>query len=74
MQTFAALELSPISRPLLAVGLTVVVAAAALGGCRSSTRHHWCDDTGRNNRADAEFEGFTLASCVIPQVSITVRL
>ncbi|MEC5193448.1 hypothetical protein RCH17_003756 [Arthrobacter sp. MP_M7] len=32
----------------------------------------WCDDTGRNNRADAKAAAFTLASCAMPQESITI--
>lgn len=32
----------------------------------------WCDDTGRNNRAQAETHTFTLVSCVMPQESITI--
>jgi hypothetical protein len=32
----------------------------------------WCDDTGRNNRADAKAPAFTLASCAMPQESITI--
>lgn len=32
----------------------------------------WCDDTGRNNRAQAGPHNFTLVSCVMPQESITI--
>ena len=32
----------------------------------------WCDDTGRNNRAQNDARTLTLVSCVMPQVSITV--
>lgn len=32
----------------------------------------WCDDTGRNNRADATAAALTLASCAMPQESITI--
>lgn len=32
----------------------------------------WCDDTGRNNRAQNDARSFTRASCVMPQVSLTV--
>ena len=32
----------------------------------------WCDDTGRNNRADAEAPAFTLVSCAMPQKPITI--
>lgn len=32
----------------------------------------WCDDTGRNNRAQNDARTFTRVSCVMPQASITV--
>lgn len=32
----------------------------------------WCDDTGRNNRAHATVPALTLASCAMPQETITI--
>ena len=32
----------------------------------------WCDDTGRNNRAKAGTPALTVASCAMPQETITV--
>ncbi|WP_312099808.1 hypothetical protein [Corynebacterium dentalis] len=52
-----------------------VPADTAAGGSSITAYPHgidWCDDTGRNNRAQTETHTLTLVSCVMPQESITV--